>query len=162
MIAFARGPEFKWDGRKDIANVFRCDWPYGSHPHHPSEKPVRLLAEIMRDFARGRVLDPFCGSASSGVAARELGMDWDGIEADVETAKVASQRLGKRVRLFAPTVLRRLPGESGVYLMNRQRRGWGERGVHLRSEAEVEVLYDVTVGPWEHDEHGEVASVTLR
>jgi site-specific DNA-methyltransferase (adenine-specific) len=81
MIAFIRGPAFKWDGRKDISNVFRCDWPYGSHENHPSEKPVTLLKEILQDFARGaRVLDPFCGSASSGVAARALGLSWDGVE----------------------------------------------------------------------------------
>lgn len=162
MIAFLRGPSFKWDGRKDIANVFRCDWPYGSHPHHPSEKPVALLKDVLCDFARGsRVLDPFCGSASSGVAARELGLDWDGIEQDAETAKGAASRLGLRVRLMAPTVVRRVPGDSGVYLMNRQKRGWGEYAIHMRSEQDVEVFYDVTVGAWTHDEHGEFAPVTL-
>jgi len=161
MIAFARGPEFKWGGRKDIANVFRCDWPYGSHTHHPSEKPVTLLREILRDFARGRVLDPFCGSASSGVAAREEGMEWDGVEQDAETAKIASKRLGLRARLLAPTVIRRAPGDSGVFLMNRQKRGWGEYAIPMRSAQDVEVFYDVRVGEWATDEHGEYAPVSL-
>jgi hypothetical protein len=162
MIAFVRGPDFKWAGRKDIANVFRCDWPYGSHQHHPSEKPVTLLRDILSDFAAGaRVLDPFCGSASSGVAARALGLSWDGIEQDAETAKVASERLGLRVRLMAPTVIRRAPGDSGVFLMHRQKRGWGEYAIQMRSAQDVEVFYDVHVGEWATDEHGEYAPVSL-
>lgn len=161
LIAFARGPAFKWDGRKDIANVFRCDWPYGSHPNHPSEKPVRLLRDILQDFAHGRVLDPFCGSASSGVAAKELGIAWDGIEQDAGTAKVAAERLHQRVRLFMPTVVRRREGDASVYLMNRQRRGWGELAIPFRSTNEIEVFYHVSVGEWSRDEHGEFAPVAL-
>lgn len=161
QIAFVRGPSFKWEGRRDIANVFQCDWPYGTHPHHPSEKPVRLLKEIMQDFASGRVLDPFCGSASSGVAARELGLAWDGIEQDAATAKVAAERMNRRVRLFGDTVLRRREGDSQVYLMNRQKRGWGEYAIPCRTREEVEVFYAVTVGEWDKDEHGEFAPVQV-
>jgi DNA modification methylase len=161
LIAFVRGPDFKWDGRKDIANVFRCDWPYGSHPNHPAEKPVKLLKEILQDFARGCVLDPFCGSASSGVAARELGLDWDGVEQDAITAKVAAERLRKRVRLFQDTVVRRRDGDALVYLMNRQRRGWGEYAIPHKDVAEIEVFYAVSVGDWQRDEHGEFAPARL-
>lgn len=162
MIAFVRGPAFKWDGRKDIPNVFQCDWPYGSHPNHPSEKPVRLLRDILQDFARGsRVLDPFCGSGSSGVAAKELGLGWDGIEQDATTARVAAERLGRRIRLFDHTVVRRRDGDNSVYLMNRQRRGWGESAISFRSTDEIEVFYQVSVGLWDRDDHGEFAPVTL-
>lgn len=162
MIAFVRGPDFRWEGRKDIGNVFRCDWPYGSHPHHPAEKPVRLLRDLLSDFATGRhVLDPFCGSASSGVAARELGLTWDGIEQDANTAKIAAKRLGKRVRLLDHTVVRRRSGDTAVYLMNRQKRGWGEYAIPCRSIGELEVFYAVSVGDWQEDEHGEYAPVTM-
>jgi DNA modification methylase len=161
LIAFVRGPSFKWDGRKDIANVFQCDWPYGSHPNHPAEKPVRLLKSLLADFAHGRVLDPFCGSGSSGVAAKELGMGWDGIEADASTAKIAAERLGRRVRLLGDTVLRRREGDNAVYLMNRQKRGWGEYAIQCRTVSEVEVFYDVSVGEWDRDEHGDFAPVRV-
>lgn len=161
LIAFVRGPSFKWDGRKDIANVFQCDWPYGSHPNHPAEKPVRLYRNIMEDFAHGRVLDPFCGSGSSGVAAKELGLAWDGCEVDAGTAKVAAERLGLRVKLFEHTVVRRHKGESVVYLMNRQKRGWGEYAIPCRSVEEIETFYDVSVGEWGQDEHGEFAPVIV-
>lgn len=161
QIAFVRGPAFKWEGRKDIANVFQCDWPYGTHPNHPAEKPVRLLKEILQDFASGRVLDPFCGSASSGVAARELGMPWDGIEQDAGAAKVAAERLGQRVRLFCDTVVRRRDGDSSVYLMNRQKKGWGEYAIPHRNLRDIEVFYAVSVGEWERDDHGEFARVEV-
>lgn len=162
LIAFARGPKFKWDGRKDIANVFRCDWPYGEHPNHPSEKPVRLIRNLMEDFAVGAaVLDPFCGSGTSGLAAKELGLSWDGVEQDADTAKIAAERLGLRVRLFQPTVLRRRSSDGGVYLMNRQKRGWGEYAIPFDNEAQVELFYHVAVGDWSTDEHGDVAPVAL-
>jgi len=132
LIAFVRGPAFKWDGRKDIANVFQCDWPYGAHPNHPSEKPVRLFRDILQDFAHGRVLDPFCGSGSSGLAAREIGLGWDGIEQDAGTARVAAERLGRRVRLFGDTVLRRHDGIYFVFTIlivgNQNRSSLAKRG----------------------------------
>lgn len=159
LIAFARGPAFKWDGRKDIANVYRFDWPYGSHPNHPAEKPVRLLASILKDFAHGRILDPFCGSASSGVAAKELGLCWDGIEQDAATAKVAAERLHQRIRLLDHTVVRRRDADRSVYLMNRSKRGWGEYAIPYRSISEIEVFYHVSIGEWGRDEHGEFAPV---
>lgn len=161
MIAFVRGPAFKWDGRKDIANVFQCDWPYGSHPNHPAEKPVRLFKQILEDFAHGCVLDPFCGSGSSGVAARELGLNWDGIEIDAATARIVAERLHQRVRLFGDTVLRRRSGDPLVYLMNRQKRGWGEYAIPHRNADEIEVFYHAKVGEWSSDEHGEYAPVML-
>lgn len=161
LIAFARGPKFKWEGRKDIANVFRCDWPYGAHPNHPSEKPVSLLRDLLRDFAHGSVLDPFCGSGSSGVAAQTLELNWDGIEQDAETAHVAAERLRLRVGLFADTVVRRRAGDSQFYLMNRQRRGWGESAIPFRRLEEIPLYYRVRIGEWSSDEHGDFAPVTL-
>lgn len=161
LIAFARGPAFKWNGRRDIANVFQCEWAYGSHLNHPAEKPVRLLKSILEDFAHGRILDPFCGSASSGVAAKELDMPWDGIEQDPATAKVAAERLRQRCRLLDNTVVRRRPGDSSVYLMNRRKKGWAEYAIPYRSCDEIAVFYDVTIGPWETDEHGDVAEVRI-
>lgn len=162
LIAFVRGPAFKWEGRRDIGNVFRYDWPYGVHPYHSAEKPVRLLRDILQDFApRGRVLDPFCGSGSSGMAARELGLSWDGIEQDAATARIAAERLNRRVRLFSDTVVRRRDGDNSVYLMNRQRKGWGEYAIQFKSTQEIEVFYSVKVGDWSSDEHGEYAPAIL-
>lgn len=49
---------------------------------HPTEKPVYLMAEYIRNSSRRgeTVLDPFMGSASTGVAAINLGRKFVGIE----------------------------------------------------------------------------------
>lgn len=49
---------------------------------HPTQKPVQVFKYIYSLVARrGQVvLDPFCGSGSSGVAAAQLGLHWIGHE----------------------------------------------------------------------------------
>lgn len=51
---------------------------------HPTEKPVPLMAEYIRNSSQpGQiVLDPFMGSATTGVAALQLGRRFVGIELD--------------------------------------------------------------------------------
>ena len=156
LIAFARGPEFQWAGRRDIKNVFRHRWPYGEHQHHPAEKPVSLLRELADLFGRpGPVLDPFAGSASSGVACRALDLAWVGVEQDPAVAAVAAQRLGIRARLLADTVVRENGGR--LYLMNRRNKGWAEYAIPIANEGEAFALYGVAVGAWSEDEHGRFA-----
>lgn len=62
---------------------------------HPTEKPVALwdhLLQILPDDAR-LVVDPFCGSASSGEAAIARGLDYIGIDISEEFARCARERL---------------------------------------------------------------------
>jgi DNA modification methylase len=42
----------------------------------------------------GLVLDPFCGTNTVGLVARELGRDWLGVEINPDYVKLAEQRLG--------------------------------------------------------------------
>lgn len=70
--------------------------PASSCRVHQSEKPVDLLVEILKilpDNARA-VVDPFCGSGSTGVACQKMGLDFCGIEINEHYANVAKQRLG--------------------------------------------------------------------
>lgn len=62
---------------------------------HPSQKPVALLRHLIAASTRpgDRVLDPFFGSGSTGVAAEELGRRWTGIERDPGYAEAARKRL---------------------------------------------------------------------
>lgn len=154
LIAFARGPKFKWEGRRDIINMFRCRWPCGAHEHHGSEKPVDLLREIVREFGgAGPVLDPFCGSGSSLVACKAEGIASVGLEIDPAVARVAAERAGVRTSIMAPTVVRRDPGGQ-LWLMNRRAKGWGEFGYPHDNEAELLLRWRVRLGPWTEDEHG--------
>ncbi len=52
------------------------------------------------------VLDPFCGSGTTEVAARELGCYFVGAEAEREHAELAGRRIGAAVR---GEVLRGIP-----------------------------------------------------
>lgn len=97
MLAFARGPQWdRGERRRDFANVMRVRWPYGPHPNHPAEKPVDLFVPLLQFLLPpgGRVLDPFAGSATVGVAAAQAGLDYCGIEVDEDAYSVARKRLG--------------------------------------------------------------------
>lgn len=62
---------------------------------HPTEKPVQLMERLINITTdEGDViLDPFTGSASTGVAALNLDRQFIGIEIDDEYYKTAEQRL---------------------------------------------------------------------
>ncbi|MCH4092356.1 MAG: DNA methylase [Acetobacter sp.] len=62
--------------RQSIPDVI--DMPYSGSRMHPTQKPVAALLPLVHAFcpAGGLVLDPFCGSGSSLVAAQHLGRDW--------------------------------------------------------------------------------------
>jgi site-specific DNA-methyltransferase (adenine-specific) len=74
------------------------DWVYTGNRLHPTQKPVEILRPLVEAFSPrcGLVLDPFCGSGSTLIAARELGRDYLGIELDVEHHRTAWQRLHRR------------------------------------------------------------------
>jgi site-specific DNA-methyltransferase (adenine-specific) len=72
------------------------EWVYTGNRLHPTEKPVQALTPLIRAFTQpgDLVLDPFCGSGSTLVAANALGRRGLGIEIDPKHYGVASHRLG--------------------------------------------------------------------
>jgi 16S rRNA G966 N2-methylase RsmD len=62
---------------------------------HPTEKPRRLMAEIIADFTNpgDTILDPFMGSGTTGVAAVQLGRKFIGIEKDERYFAIACERI---------------------------------------------------------------------
>ena len=64
---------------------------------HPTEKPVRLLERLMNlvieENGGGIVLDPFSGSGSTAIAAKNLGHDFIAFEIDQEYWKSSISRL---------------------------------------------------------------------
>ncbi len=70
-------------------------WSYTGNRLHPTQKPLAALKPLVTAFspAGGLVLDPFCGSGSSLVAAQECGRQWLGIELDAGHHKTAQERL---------------------------------------------------------------------
>lgn len=62
---------------------------------HPTQKPEALLDRILRASSEPRnlVLDPFCGSGTTGVVCARLGRRFVGFELDKDFLKVAAKRL---------------------------------------------------------------------
>jgi len=75
------------------------DWQYTGNVLHPTQKPVRSLKPVIESFTRPGevVLDPFCGSGTTALAAKNLGRHWVGIEVSEAFSRLASRRLGKAV-----------------------------------------------------------------
>lgn len=74
------------------------DWVYTGNRLHPTQKPVEPLKQLVSTFSRpgSLVLDPFCGSGSTLVAAHELGRAFLGMELDYRHHRTASARLADR------------------------------------------------------------------
>jgi len=63
--------------------------------HHPTVKPKKLMSYFIRMITPpdGIVLDPFMGSGSTGLAARETGFKFIGIEKEPEYFEIATRRI---------------------------------------------------------------------
>lgn len=91
-------------------NVLRCDRVHATQREHPTEKPVDLLRQLLRVCCPpgGLVLDPFCGSGSTGVAAALEGMRFCGIEREQEHLDTARRRI-------VGTPRDQNPGQRGLF-----------------------------------------------
>lgn len=65
--------------------------------HHPTVKPVALMRYLCRLVTPpgGLVLDPFCGSGSTGVAAKAEGLSFVGVDAEAEYVAIAQARISR-------------------------------------------------------------------
>lgn len=64
---------------------------------HPTEKPLPLMAQIVEAYSRkgDAILDPFAGSGSTLVAAKQGGRHYIGIEIDADYVEKINQRLSE-------------------------------------------------------------------
>ena len=60
---------------------------------HPCPRPIDQVTQIVENFSIGTVLDPFMGSGTTGVACKNLGREFIGIEIDKTYFKLAQQRM---------------------------------------------------------------------
>ena len=103
-----------WDDIKPVINVSK------ERTGYPTQKPVALYKRILEASSEPGdiVLDPFAGSATTCVAAEQLGRQWVGIDNQVE----------------AEDIIERLMNEVGASM------AWGES---VRVLTEVPVRTDV-------------------
>jgi len=73
---------------------------------HPTQKPEALLARVILSSSRvdDLVLDPFCGTGTTGAMAKRLGRRFVGCERDATYAKAAEKRIAATKPLEAPTL----------------------------------------------------------
>jgi site-specific DNA-methyltransferase (adenine-specific) len=71
--------------------------PLVSKNNHPTVKPIKLMEYLITLVTPkgGIVLEPFMGSGSTGIAAKNLGMSFIGIEREEEYFEIAKQRINK-------------------------------------------------------------------
>ncbi len=77
-------------------NSIRKNAPIMNQNHHPTVKPIKLMQYLINLVTppNGIVLDPFMGSGSTGVAAKNLGFDFIGCEMSEEYFEIAKKRIG--------------------------------------------------------------------
>lgn len=109
---------FVWDKLNAVPTMGQCElawtnadrpiqrfkWPVGRVNYgHPTEKPLKLIVwSLEQSRTSGTVLDPFMGSGTTLVAAKELGRRAIGIEIEEKYCEIAANRLRDTVVLFTP------------------------------------------------------------
>jgi site-specific DNA-methyltransferase (adenine-specific) len=86
-----------WDySRPSVGGVLRHRTPSPKDRQHQTEKPVELIKEMLSLVPEGcTVLDPFCGSGTTGVACMQTGRNFIGIEIDAGYCEIARRRIAE-------------------------------------------------------------------
>lgn len=96
LILFSAKPEARIDNRSQ-PDIFTHKWmaAHAGQSGHPAQKPVPLLRQLIElvTVPGDLVLDPFAGSATTGVAALQSGRRFLGIEGDPAWHRDAADRL---------------------------------------------------------------------
>lgn len=93
FIIFAvkeQGKKLNGKRERDLLSFNKC-----KPELHPTQKPVELLKYLIEKSSNENdtVLDPFMGSGSTGVAAKELNRNFIGIELDENYFNIAKERI---------------------------------------------------------------------
>ena len=82
-----------WEGKKYKSNILKYKKDYDGH--HPTQKPVLLLEDLIKTFSNENdlVVDLTMGSGSTGVACKNTNRDFIGIEQDENYFNIAQKRI---------------------------------------------------------------------
>ena len=93
----------------NMRDVWEISYIGSTHPErvgYPTQKPLELLRRIIQASSNegDLVLDPFCGCATTCVAAQQLRRSWVGMDLSETTADLIMERLKTDDRLFTDFV----------------------------------------------------------
>jgi len=81
-------------------NQYSDVWEFSKeNGFHSCQKPVRLIGRCVGMYSSDLILDPFLGSGTTAVAAKQLGRKFIGIEISEKYCEIAKQRLAQEVLL---------------------------------------------------------------
>lgn len=85
-------------GLEVCSNIIKVRPNKNDHGLHPTQKPLELMEILIKmTTTEGQiVLDPFCGSGTTLVAAKKLNRGYVGFELSEEYYNIASERLNKK------------------------------------------------------------------
>jgi DNA modification methylase len=96
------GNKKRWLGKRE-ESVLRDPALYPNLPaanaarkeelQHPTQKPIALMARLIRKTDCQTILDPFMGSGTTGVAAVQMGRKFIGIEREPKYFEIACKRI---------------------------------------------------------------------
>ena len=67
---------------------------------HPTQKPLKLLIEILKDQPELFILDCFLGSGTTAVACERLKRKWIGIEIEEKYCEIAAKRIEENLTVM--------------------------------------------------------------
>ena len=102
MVALWTMPEFAVSDR-GIPDIRACQWSSHKPNGHPAEKPAELIKWIAEISGGETILDPFMGSGTTLVAAKQLNRRAIGIEIEERYCEIAAKRLSQEVFDFGAT-----------------------------------------------------------
>lgn len=95
--------ELIWTSFQSAARLFKYDWvgfgyinnPDKERKEHPTQKPLKLMEYLVNRFSKegDTILDPFVGSGTTCLAAKNLKRNYVGIELNPAYVEVAQKRL---------------------------------------------------------------------
>jgi len=86
-----------WEGKKYKSNILKYKKDYDGH--HPTQKPVLLLEDLIKTFSNENnlVVDLTMGSGSTGVACVNTNRNFIGIEKDDKYFDIADKRINNKL-----------------------------------------------------------------
>lgn len=86
-----------WEGNKYKSNILKYKKDYNGY--HPTQKPVALLEDLIKTFSNegDLVVDLTMGSGSTGVACKNTGRKFIGIEKEDKYFEVAKKRIQESI-----------------------------------------------------------------